>query len=104
MLALKPNVGPTAKTSRISPVRSFLRQEGVVDGETSVPSLVPSSIFSGVGGEVGVGRRRSPSNSGREKISRKESPLIETGFSIEGDTGVAFGKGPGIEPGLGGGA
>ena len=104
MLALKPNVGPTAKTSRISPMGCFMGQEGVVDGESSASSLVPSSIFSGVVGEVGVGIRRSPSNSSRKEIIRKESSLIETGFSIEGETGVAFGKGPGIEPGSGGGA
>ena len=104
MLALKPNVGPTAKTSRISPMGCLMGQEGVVDGESSASSLVPSSIFSGVVGEVGVGRRRSPSNSSRKEIIRKESSLIETGFSIEGDTGVAFGEGPGIEPGSGGGA
>ena len=71
MLALKPNVGPTAKASRISPMRYFMGQEGVMDGESSAASLVPSRSFSGVVGEVGVGRRRSPSNSSREKISRK---------------------------------
>ena len=71
MLASKANVGPTTKTSRISPMRCFMGQEGVVDGESSASSLVPSRIFSGVVGEVGVGRRRSPSNSSREKISRK---------------------------------
>ena len=71
MLALKPHVGPTTKASRISPMRCFMGQEGVVDGESGASSLVPSRIFSGVVGEVGVGRRRSPSNSSREKISRK---------------------------------
>ena len=68
MLALKPNVGPTAKASRISPMRCLMGQEGVVDGESSAAGLVPSSIFSGVVGEVGVGRRRSPSNSSREEM------------------------------------
>ena len=82
VLALKPNVGPTSKTSRISPMGCFMGQEGVVDGESSASSLVPSSIFSGVVGEVGVGIRRSPSNSSRKEIIRKESSLIETGFSI----------------------
>ena len=101
---MKLNVGPTTKTGRISPMRYFMGQEGVVDRETSAPSLVPSRSFSCVVGEVGVGRRRSPSNSSRKDIVRKESSLIETGFSIEGDTGVAFGKGPGIKPGSGGGA
>ena len=57
-------------------------QEGVVDGESSASSLVSSSIFSGVAGEVGVGRRRSPSKSSRKEIIRKDSSLIETGFSI----------------------
>ena len=104
MLALKPNVGPTAKTSRISPMGCFMGQEGVVDGESSASSLVPSRSFSCVVREVGVDRRRSPSNPSRKEISRKESLLTETGFSIKGDTGVAFGKGSGIKPGSGGGA
>ena len=85
MLALKPNVGPTAKTSRISPMRCFMGQNGVVDGETSAPSLVPNRSFSCVVREVGVGRGRSPSNLSRKEICRKKGSLIETRFSIEGD-------------------
>ena len=75
-----------------------------MDGETGTPGLIPTRSFSGVVGKVGVYRGRSPGSSSREEILRDNGSLIETRFSIEGDTGVAFGTGLGIEPGLGGGA